>query len=163
MHMRLSPALKGVITALLMIGTSLGVYYSGLPADSFVQFLIYIIYALGIIWTLFVFRKSTSFTGKFVALFSQGFRCFIVVTLMMVLFTFVFGKMHPEFAEQSAVTYREHLVKENKMMLTPQIDEETALYKKSYSTILVFGAIFGYLIIGAGVTAAASALLTRRK
>jgi hypothetical protein len=38
-----------------------------------------------------------------------------------------------------------------------------ATFKKQYTLKLVSGAIFGYLIIGAGVTAVISALLIRRK
>ena len=145
-----------------MIAVILGIYYSGKDADTRLQYLVYILYALGIAWTIISYRQSESFTGKFGDLFSRGFRCFIVVTLMMVLFTFVFSKTHPEFAEESAKAYKEQLVKE-KNKLPEDIDKETARYQRSYNTVLVYGAIFGYLIIGAGVTAVVSALLTRRK
>jgi len=161
MQIRLHAALKGVITALLMIGIALAVYYSGQPASSPFQYLIYVIYALGITWTLLAYRRSSAFTGKFADLFSQGFRCFIVVTLMMVIFTFAFTKMHPEFAEEAATMYKEQQLKE-KNRLPADIEADAAKYKKSYTTVIVYGAIIGYLIIGAGVTAAASGLLMRR-
>lgn len=161
MHIRLTAALKGVITALIMVGIALGVYFTNLPADSFIQYLIYAVYGLGIIWTLIAYRKSASFTGKFGDLFNQGFRCFIAVVIIMVAFTFVFSKMHPEFAEESAKAYKEQLVKENKK-LPAEIDGEVSRYKNRFTTVLIYGAIFGYLIIGSGVTAAASALLTKR-
>lgn len=163
MHIRLVPALKGVITSLIMIGISLGVYYSNQPPDSIIQYFIYAVYAAGILWTLFVYRRSSAFSGKFGDLFNQGFRCFIVVMIIMVAFTFVFSKMHPEFAEESAKAYKEALVKEKAKDKTPaEMDEDVSRYKNRYTTVLIYGAIFGYLIIGAGVTAAASALLTRR-
>lgn len=161
-HIRLVPALKGLITGLLMTAVTLGVYYSNQPPGSPIQYVIYLIYGLGIIWTLLAFRRSSSFTGKFGDLFSQGFRCFIVVTLVMVVFTFAFNKMHPEFAEESAQAYKEIQVKQ-KDKFPADIDNEVASYKKSYNTVIIYGAIFGYLIIGAGLTAAASALLMRRK
>ena len=161
--MRITAALKGVITAILMIAIALAVYYSDLPADSYIQYLIYIIYALGMIWTLLAYRRSSKFSGKFADLFGQGFRCFIVVMLMMVTFTFVFSKMHPEFAEEAGKAYKEALLKEKIKDKTPaEIDEAAESYKNRYTTVLIYGAIFGYLIIGAGVTAAASALLMRR-
>ena len=162
MHIPLLPALKGFITGLLMTGVTLGVYYSNQPPGSPIQYIIYLIYGLGIIWTLLAFRRSSSFTGKFGALFSQGFRCFIVVTLVMVVFTFAFNKMHPEFAEESAQAYKELQIKQ-KDKFPADIENEVASYKKSYNIVIVYGAIFGYLIIGAGLTAAASALLIRRK
>ncbi|MBI5857102.1 MAG: DUF4199 domain-containing protein [Sphingobacteriales bacterium] len=164
MHIRLLPALKGLITALVMIGVGLGLYYSNQPSDSIFQYLMYGIYAAGILWTLIAYRRSAACTGKFGDLFNQGFRCFIVVMIIMVTFTFVFSKMHPEFAEESAKAYKEALLKEKTKDKTPaEIDDEVSSYKNRYTTVLVYGAIFGYLIIGAGVTAAASAVLMRRK
>lgn len=161
--MKLSPAIKGVITASVMIAISLITYYSGLPPNSPFQYLIYAVYALGITWTVVAYRNSASFTGKFGALFNQGFRCFIVVTLLMVAFTGIFSKMHPEFAEESAKLYKEELVLNAKAKTPSDIETDVARYKKGYTLALIYGSIFGYLIIGAAVTAATSLLLTRRK
>jgi hypothetical protein len=164
MQIRLTPALKGVITAILLIAVVLVSYYSGRFSDSSIQYLMYGIYGAGIVWTLIAFSRSGSYTGAFGQLFAQGFRCFIVVTLIMVTFTFVFNKMHPEFAEGSAEEYRKELIKNPpKDMLPPDIDKEVVEYKNNYNTIVVYGSIFGYLIIGAGVTAIISGLLIWRK
>ena len=163
--MKISPTLKGLITAALMIGVILGIYYSGKDADPKLQYLVYALYALGIAWTLLVFRQSASFTGKFGTSFGQGFKCFIVVTLLMALFYGIFNYMHPEFVEESSKNFREQMeqlvVKKEK--LPTEVETEVATFKKQYILKLVSGAIFGYLIIGAGVTAVVSALLTRRK
>lgn len=145
-----------------MIAIVLITFYANMPADSPFQYLIYALYALGIVWTIVAYRQSADFTGKFGDSFNQGFRCFIVVTLVMVLFTFGFSKMHPEFATESAQAYKEQLLKD-KNQLSTDIEPAVARYKKGYTMTLVYGSIFGYLIIGAGVTAAVSALLTRRK
>jgi energy-coupling factor transporter transmembrane protein EcfT len=159
--MRLSPALKGAITAAVMIAIALITYYSGMPADSYFQYLVYIVYALGIVWTILAFKNAEKYTGRFWDNFNQGFRCFIIVTLIMVLFTAVFSKMHPEFAEESAKLYKEDLVKLNSK--TPaEIESTVEKYKNGYTTMLVYSSIFGYLIIGAIITAATAALTTRR-
>ncbi len=84
---KLTPLIKGIITAAVMVITSLILYYSKIPADSGIHYAIYILYAAGIAWTLISYYRSASFTGKFADLFGQGFRCFIVVTLIMVAFT----------------------------------------------------------------------------
>jgi hypothetical protein len=162
MQIKLTPVIKGLITAFVMIAVFLGIYYSGKDADPGLQYLIYILYAIGIIWTVFAYRLSTSFTGKFGDIFSQGFKCFIVVTLLIALFYGVFNYQHPEFAEETAKAYKEKLIKENQKLL-PDIESEVATFKKQYTLMLVSGAIFGYLIIGASVTAVISAFLTRRK
>ena len=160
--MRISPAIKGLITAVLMIAVILSIYYSGKNADPRLQYLVYIFYALGISWALIDYRRSSSYTGKFGDIFSQGFKCFVIVTLIMAIFYGIFNYQHPEFAEEIAKTYKEQLIKENQKT-PPEIESIIVSFKKQYTLKLVSRAIFGYLIIGAGVTAAVSALLTRRK
>lgn len=162
MQIKLSPAIKGLITAALMIAIFLLIYQASKGSGSNLQYLVYAIYGAGIIWTLLAYRRSPAFTGKFGELFSQGFKCFVVVTLCVAVFYGVFNYLHPEFAEETAARYKEQLLKE-KNKLPSEIDDAIATFKKQYTLKLVSGAIFGYLIIGAGVTAAVSALLTRRK
>lgn len=160
--MKFTPAIKGLVTAAVMIAIFLLIYSLGKDADPRLQYLVYLTYGLGIFWAIWSFRRSEKFTGKFGDNYNQGFRCFIVVTLMMALFYGVFNYMHPEFAQESALAYKEQLVTE-KQKLPTEIDEEVATYKKQYTLKLVSGAIFGYLIIGAGVTAVISILSARRK
>jgi hypothetical protein len=161
MRRNIPPALKGLITAILMIGLVLFIYYNEETTNAALQYLIYGIYAAGVIWTLFSYRNSPAFTGKFGGLFGQGFRCFIIVTICMVAFTGAFSAMHPEFAEESSKLYKEELIK-SKDKTPDDIARETAEYKKQYTLRLVSVSVFGYLIIGAGVTALGSVLLTRR-
>jgi hypothetical protein len=159
---KLTPLIKGIITGVLMVISILIPFYLNLTAESFLQYVVYVIYALGIAWTLISYSRSASFTGKFADLFGQGFRCFIVVTLIMVAFTAIFTMQHPEFAEEAAAYNKVYLVKEGNK--TPsEIEKLVADAKKQYTTRLVSLTIFGYLITGTIITAAGSALLMRRK
>ncbi len=108
------------------------------------------------------YRQSGNWTGTFGDLFSQGFRSFIIVTLMMVLFTGIFQKMHPEFAAAYAEVHRKELAKDaNK---TPgEIAEAVEAVKKQYPTAVVYSTIFGYLMLGAAFTAMVSGLILIRK
>ncbi len=160
MKLKLSPLLIGVITAAVMIVAAVFIFYSNQPESSLVQYSVYVIYGIGIVLALLNHRRSGKSTGTFGDLFGQGFKCFIIVTLLMVLFTFIFTKLHPEFAEAAGKYLRENLKTQNR---TPaEIEETVSRYKNNYATIIIFGAIFGYLIIGAAVTAAASFILSRR-
>lgn len=153
---------KGLITGLVMIGISLGIFYSGQPFDSPLQYLIYIVYAGGIVWTIYEFSKSEGNTNKFGTFFLQAFKCFIVITLLMVVFTFVFNKLHPEFKEDMVKAYTDELVKKGNS--TPaEILKNIESAKDYYLTMLISGAIFGYLIIGAVFSAATSLMFIRRK
>ena len=159
---KLTPLIKGIITGVVLVIVSISLYYSKLRVESKLHYSIYLLYAIGIVWTLISYFRSASFTGKFSDLFGQGFSCFIVVVLIMVAFTAIFSMLHPEFAEDSARYYKEDLVKDgNKTPL--EIEELVAKVKKQYTTGLVSLTIFGYLITGTIITAAGSALLMRRK
>ncbi len=160
--MKLTPLVKGLITAAAMIGVFLLIYSLGKNANPAIQYVIYLIYGLGILWTILAYRRSDAYTGKFGDIFNQGFRCFVAVTLVVAVFYGAFNYLHPEFADESANLYRDALIKE-KQKLPSEIETEIATYKKQYTLKLVSGAIFGYLIIGAGVTAVISVLTTRRK
>lgn len=130
--------------------------------DNSLQFVVYLIYSAGIVWTILSFTKTNEFTGNFGQLFSQGFKCFIVVTLLMVLFTFIFLRLHPELKDQMAVSYKTELVKQGNY--TPaEMDTMIAKSKDYFVTMLVSMAIFGYLIVGALVSVVASAFLMKRK
>ena len=160
--MRFTPALKGLITAILMIITAVVIDQQRNHTDPRIQYVIFFIYAAGIIWSVLAFAQSGKGTGKFAQLFGQGFRCFIIVTICMVIFTFIFIKMHPEFAVLEAQHQREELVKlKDKTPL--EIEDMVSTVKKQYTLRYLSASIFGYLIIGAGISAAISALLTRRK
>jgi len=79
----------------------------------------------------------------------------------MVVFTFVFNKMHPEFKEEMVKAYTDEMVKKGDS--TPaEILENIDKAKDYYLTMLISGAIFGYLMIGAVITAAASLLFMKR-
>lgn len=159
---KLTPLVKGIITGAVMVLTSLIFYYSNIPAGSGIHYIVYILFAAGIAWTLISYYRSASFTGKFADLFGQGFRCFIIIILIMAAFTAIFSILHPEFAEEAATYYKEELVKQGNT--TPEdIDKLVVKAKKRYTTGIIYFTVFGYLIIGTIVTAAGSALLMRRK
>ena len=161
--MKLTPLVKGIITAVIMIATSLIIYFTKASTNSAVGYLIYALYAGGILWTLMEFAKTQEDPLTFGRLFNQGFKCFIVIALLMVAFTGIMFQLHPEWAEEAAVLYRADLVKEGNK--TPvEIDDLVATGKKQFALSNIAAAIFGYLITGALFTAvAAGIILLRRK
>ena len=161
---KLSPLVKGIITAAFMLGLTLYIFYSKQSPSSGLSYVIYILYAAGITWTLIGYRNAANYTGKFGSLFGQGFRCFIIVTLIMVAFTGFFSAAHPEFAVEDAKNYKEYLDKEEKNKTPAEKDEMVKNLKNNYTTGLVWSATFGYLILGSIITAAgAGIILIRRK
>jgi len=156
MPLRLSPAIKGLITSAAMIAVVLMIHSRKETIDPRWQYAVYILYAAGIAWTLIPFAGR-----KFSELFSLGFRCFIVIALVMVAFTFIFIRLHPELAAEEAQKTELYYKQEGNK--TPdQIKELGQKAKKQYAVTVISISIFRYLIIGVVLTAAISALLIRR-
>jgi len=163
MTTRINPLIKGLITGSLMLGFVSWIFLSNRPAQSGFEYIRFGIYAAGIAWTLIAYSRSPNYTGKFGDIFGQGFRCFVVVTLMMAIFIMIFSMTHPEMANDSAVYFREELVK-GRNRTVPQMEEDVASYKRQFTTKLVSGTVFGNLIAGALFTAfGAGLLISRRK
>ncbi|HTD93242.1 MAG TPA: hypothetical protein VK644_05500 [Chitinophagaceae bacterium] len=159
---KITPLYKGLITSLAMLAVTIILDLTNYTAQSGFKYLIYGLYAGGIGWTIYGFYKSPGFVDKFTNIFGQGFKCFIVITLVMVIATGVNSKMHPEWAEQSTAYYKLELMKD-KSKLPAEIESDAAAYKKAYTVSLLSTAIFGYLFIGALFTAGGAALLLMRR
>jgi hypothetical protein len=153
---------KGFVTGFLMIAFTLILFYTHQPYNSPQQYFIYVLYTGGIIWSLFTFSRSEDNPNKFAKYFLEGFKCFVIVTLLMVLFTFIFNKLHPEFKEELAVAYKTELVKQGNS--TPaEIESSVLKMKDYYLTMLISRSIFAYLFLGGVITAIASLVFIRRK
>jgi len=161
MTFKLTPAIKGLITAALMIAAALIIDSKRDTTDPRMQYFVLLIYVVGVAWAIIAFRQSVQYAGGFAPLFGQGFRCFIVVTLIMAIFSFVFVKMHPEFVVEEA-KYQRELLQKDPNTLPTEIYGLVAKVKKQYMVRYLSRAIFGYLVIGVGATALVSALVTRR-
>lgn len=158
---QLTATIKGLITGIAMILVSVIIYYIKGNFENKLQYITYSIYVSGIVWTLITFSKLPGHSNKFGAYFSQAFKCFIVVTLLMVVFTAVFLLTQPQLKEEMAVIYKTELVKNGNYTL-PEIAERVKLAKKSFFPSLVMGAVFGYLVIGAMVTAITAGFLIQK-
>lgn len=157
--MKTNPSVIGLVGSVFMIAALLAGYYEIITNAATAQLIAYGFYTAAVAATLLL---HGSFAKGFGGNFSTGFRCFIVVTLILVIFTFVFNALHPETAEQAALSYRESLLKVNNR--TPdEIAQEVKLFKEGFATMVVSRSIFGYLMYGAITTAIGSFLQTLRK
>lgn len=158
----LSATKKGLITGLIMIAFSVFIFKQYGSFDNNLQHVVYLLYLGGIVWTLIDFSKAQDGNTKFGKYFGEGFKCFIVVTLLMVTFTIVFLKMHPEFREEMAVNYKAELIKQGNRT-AKEIDEMVNASKSYFATMLTSMAVFSYLVIGALITAVTSAVMMQLK
>lgn len=161
-NIKISPLLKGFITGSIMVGITMFFIYTNQPANARLQYLGYLLYAGGITWTLIDYSRSANYKPAFGSIFGQGFRCFIIITLMTVIFTAIYSSMHPEIAEEAARLYKVDLIKDGNK--TPaEIEQLVSNVKKQFVTGNVSLAIFGSLITGSVFTAAGAGLLLMRR
>jgi hypothetical protein len=158
----LSATYKGLITGFLMLLVSIGIFYTKGNFESNLQYITYALYVGGIIWTLNHFHKSNAGNKSFKDYFTEGFKCFIVITFLMVLFTLLFTKLNPQMKEQMGVNYRADLVGKGNYT-APEIDTMVQKAKDYFTIMLTSMAIFGYLIIGSMVTLITTLFFIKRK
>ena len=146
-------------TAFLMMAISWLGFLNDIPNPTTAQLLVYGFYALST-WFLLFFNRSES--QAFKDFFQIGFRHFILVTLLMALFSYLFIQLHPNLVEDSAIQLRKTLQNTNNR--TPaEIERDVKLFIEGYPTAMVSRTIFGYLVVGSLVTAISSFLLTLQK
>ncbi len=157
----LSAKQKGFITAILMIAVSLGIYFGKGNFNNNWQYLTYILYVSGILWTLISYKKQQQQPLKFKEYFAQGFKCFIVVTFLMVIFTWVFLWFNPGMKEEMATLMKKEML-DSKSLTPAEIEEKISNAKRMFVPALLMSAIFGYLVIGALFTSIAAAFLSQK-
>lgn len=146
-------------TAFLMMAISWLGFLNDIPNPTTAQLLVYGFYALST-WFLLFFNRSES--QAFKDFFQIGFRHFILVTLLMALFSYIFIQLHPNLIEDSAKQLRLAIQATNNR--TPaEIERDVKLFIEGYPTAMVSRTIFGYLVVGSLVTAISSFLLTLQK
>ncbi len=151
-----------LLTGLLMVAGSLFSFYVlKLPIESNFQLVIYSIFTAGIIWSLFKYAKDNPEKNSFKEYFSAGFKTFVICTLLMAVFTFIFFSYNTGFRDQKIAENSAMLLKEGDH--TPkEIEENAVQLKKMFMALMVSSAVFRYLIIGAIVTAIGAGFLSQK-
>ncbi len=155
------PGFRGTITGILMILAGILLKETGLQEAAWSQYLLFALYALGIGGSIWIAKKDPTNKGSFGSLFQQGFRHFVVTSLVMAGFTIFLMWRHPEFAREEA-QYQRTLLIETKKYTPDQIEELTAQAEKQYPLRYISAAVFGYLIMGAVFAAAGSIVFARK-
>jgi len=153
---------KGLITGALMVLISMAIYMAKHDFDNPLQYVVYAVYVAGVLWTLFTFKKESEGKAGFKQYFAEGFKCFIVVTLLMVMFTLVFILLHPEMKEQMVSNMKIDYAKDKN--LTPvDIDNRIDAAKKFFLPGFLMFATLSYLVIGTLISVIGAGFLSVKK
>ena len=154
---------KGIVTGAIMIALSLIFFYKlNLPTNGKNQYVIFLIFIAGILWSLISYNLSGTSEQKLKSYFSEGFKTFIVVTLLMAVFTFIFYKLNPQIMENGILENNKMLLKEGNK--TPmEIKENADKLRGIFMPMMVGINIVEYLFLGSLVSLIAGAYLSQQK
>jgi hypothetical protein len=153
----------GLITGGLMVLVSLVLFYGfKLPDTGTVKYACYAIYALGIVITLLNFKNNQAEEQAFKNYFSEGFKTFVVVVLIMALFTFVFYKMNPQIFENTLAEINKYNL-QDKNKTPNEVIENSNKLRGIFMPMTVATNTIIYLIIGALITLIGAGFLSQKK
>jgi Protein of unknown function (DUF4199) len=153
----------GLITGGIMVLLSLILFYQFKFSDTgAVKIICYSIFSVGIIVTLFNFKHHGSGEKTFKDYFSEGFKMFVVVVLIMAVFTFVFYKLNPQIFENILAEINKYNAADiNKTAI--DVEENSNKLRRAFMPMTVATNTIMYLIIGALVTVCGAGFLSQKK
>jgi len=122
--------------------------------------LVIMIYIAGIVWSLLSFRKKQSGELSFKSFFSEGFRTFIVATLIMVIYTAVFYKLNGQILAE-AIKDNEAIINAQGDRTAAEIAENSEKLKSIFMPMTISITTVTYLLFGA-VTSVIGGLFLRK-
>jgi cobalamin synthase len=160
---KLSAKYIGLIGGALMVVIFLLMFYSfHQPENGKVQYACYGIYTAAIILALIRFKSSSSPVERsFKDYFSEGFKAFVVMVLIMAVFTFIFYKLNPQIIDNHLAEVNKY--NEQDTNKTPaELADNTKQLKNIFIPMTVGITTVMYLIIGALVTLVGAGLLSQK-
>ena len=161
--MKFTSTTKGIITGLLMVAIGLALAFQDekegtAPAW---QYAGTVVYALGIVWSVVAYAAKNK-DSRFGELFQQGFRCFIVATLILAVYTFAYWKANPQQIDKIIEASKQERIQTAQDRTPAEIDQEAQQTRKYFIPFNISGMIFSNLLIGAVVTMATAGSLSLR-
>ncbi len=129
------------------------------PDNSPLHYIGYIFYGTGIVWAVIASKDKT----KFGTLFNEGFRCFIMATLLMVVYTWIYWATNPKKMDETVAKQKEVQLKNAKDRTPLEIDQQAKDTRKYFIPMVLAGTVFDFLLIGVVVTTAAAGTLSLSK
>jgi hypothetical protein len=138
---------KGVVIGLILIVLAIATYFADIRPDGPVQWIGYVIFIGGIIWSVYSYGKQINYNATFGIYFAHGFKVAALVTAIMIIYIVIFIILFPDFKERAIDQARAAMHKKNKMT-EEQITQALEWTRKFFMVFLVGGTLIGYLIFG---------------
>lgn len=143
----LSPQIKGIILALIIIILGIAGYYSDLAFSNWYNWAVNGVFFVGLIIACVHFANQKEGYVTFGKIFLHGFVTTIVTTVILLVYTFVaFKVLFPDIQERIMEMQMEQMEKSG--MDSDKIEQAQEMMTKFFWPFLILGVIFGNLVIG---------------
>ena len=158
----LSPQIKGVMIALVVIILGIVGYYSGLGFSGWYNWVVNAIMIIAIIFSCVHFANQKEGYVTFGKVFLHGFVTSIVVTVIVLIYTIVaFKVLFPDMQEK--IFEMQMAEMEKRGMGGDQMEQASSMMKKFFWPFLIMGVIFGNLIFGCIASLIGAAIAKKNK
>ncbi|MEO6814514.1 MAG: DUF4199 domain-containing protein [Ginsengibacter sp.] len=139
---------KGIVIGLILIILTLTTYFLDIKTNGPLQYIGYIIFIGGIIWSVMTYGKQIDHNSTFGNYFAHGFKVAAMVTAIMVIYFIIFIVLFPEFKEKAMDEARKAMQSKNNIN-EDQINAGLEMTRKFFMVFLIGGTLIGYLFFGA--------------
>ncbi len=151
----------GLITGSLIVLVSLMMFYQfHFPDTGIVIYVRFTIFTIGIIFTLLIYKNQNAETRNFKDYFSEGFKTFVIVVLIMAIFTIVFYKFNPQIFESKLLEINKYNALDTSKTPAEVIENGNKL-KSVFLPMTVAITTILYLVIGALVSLIGAGFLSQ--
>ena len=159
---KISATKKGIIISILIILVSVICFYLlHLPENGNSQYAVSVIFIAGLIWVNYSFKLKNE-QANFKAYFSEGFKAFIVVTLFMVVYTFIFYKLNPQILENGIIENNILIQKEGNRTAI-EIQENANKMRSIFMPMMLSINTIKYLFLGSLISVVSAGFLSQKK
>ena len=154
-----STVIKGVIIALVMIVSSIAIYFSGIDMDSPLKWLSYCILIFGVIFSIWQYGKQIDHNATFGNYFAHGFKIAATVTAIMIIYMIAFVYLAPGFKEKALDEAAKAMSKQD--ISEDQKQSALEMTRKMFMVVIIGGTLLSNIIFGA-ISALIGAAITKK-
>ena len=143
----LSPAVKGLVMALVLILFSLVLYFTGQSENKSLGWIQIALYGLAVIWSCTYYSGQMKGNVTFGNVFAHGFKTGAAAAAIVLLYTFVFMKfISPELIDKAIIQAR--IKWEEAKMSSSDMNKTEEWLRKYFVSLAVGSALLIYMLGG---------------
>jgi len=152
--------IKGVVISLILIVFTLITAFANLQEVTWLQFVGYLIFVGGIIWSISSFAKQISYNATFGKYFVHGFAVTAVITCLMIIFMALYLSFDPSL-KQLSLEKAEEAMRKNPNITEDQINQSLEISKKFFFPMVLGTTLLGYIFFGTIISLITAAVIKK--